>query len=295
MVSLVSLHADAASQERVLRLIVVKSRAEAQEIHQQVQRGASFSALAYKRSIGPTSMQGGYSGVVKLEDMQEELRPVVQRLQPGQVSDVIKVGTQYILIKAIAPRIPEYYDQAERAWREGQVAQAVTVLRSALALEEDSIQTHMLLGVAYGKTGEFRRAFTHLEKAQREIPDSPQLIMLRGTIYTDAAIQQRKNSYAQQALHIYREVLRRHETLAPAAHFGLGRVYFAALKQPEKAIPHLEQAVAVAPKYREAYGMLIEAYYDMKRYDQAWKHLRLAQSRGYRFPKLLAALQKVQK
>ena len=169
------------------------------------------------------------------------------------------------------------------------------MLKVALPLEKDSVQTHMLLGIAYGKAGEFRKAFTHLEKAQRDIPDSTQLTMLRGTIYTDAAIQKRKSSYAKRALQIYREVLRRHEKLTPVAHFGLGRVYLAALQQPEKAIPHLERAVAVAPQYREAYGLLIQAYYDTKRYSQAWKQLRVAQGMGYRFPKLLAALHKVKK
>lgn len=295
MVSLVHPSADAASQERVLRLIVVKSRAEAQEILQQLRQGASFSALAYKRSIGPERNQGGYSGVINLDDMQEELRSVLRRLKPGHVSEVINVGARYLVIKAISPRIPKYYAEAEQALKGKKAAPAVKALRAALQLEKDSIQTHMMLGVAHGKAGQFKQAFTHLEKAHQYIPESVKLTMLRGAIYTDAAIQQRKSSYAKRALKVYRKALQRHERLAPAIHFGMGKVYFAALKQPDKAIPHLERAVAVTPKFREAYGMLIEAYYDTKRYAQAWKHLRAAQGMGYRFPKLLAALHKVKK
>lgn len=295
MVSLVHPSADAASQERVFRLIVVKKRADAQEIHQQLKQGASFSAMAYKRSIGPERDQGGYSGVINLDDMQEELRPVLRRLKPGGISDVLNVGTRYLVIKAISPRIPKYYAEAAQALRGKKVPQAIKALRAALALEKDSIQTLMTLGIAYGKAGQYKQAFTHLEKAHQYIPESARLTMLRGALYADAAIQQRKSSYAKRALKVYREALQRHERLAPAVHFGMGKVYFMALKQPEKAIPHLERAVAATPKFRKAYGMLIEAHYDTKRYEQAWKYLRIAQGMGYRFPKLLAALHKVKK
>jgi pentatricopeptide repeat protein len=43
----------------------------------------------------------------------------------------------------------------------------------------------------------------------------------------------------------------------------------------------------------EVYGMLIQAYYDTQRYQQAWEYLRHAQSLGFEFPQLLTALQKV--
>ena len=43
----------AAQDARALRLIVVADRQTAQNILQQLQQGASFSALAHAKSIGP--------------------------------------------------------------------------------------------------------------------------------------------------------------------------------------------------------------------------------------------------
>jgi hypothetical protein len=44
----------------------------------------------------------------------------------------------------------------------------------------------------------------------------------------------------------------------------------------------------------EVHKLLIQAYYDTKRYEKAWQQLRLAQSQGFAFPDLTAALHKVQ-
>ena len=56
---------------------------------------------------------------------------------------------------------------------------------------------------------------------------------------------------------------------------------------------YLKKAVKTTPRVPTVYGMLIQAYYDTKRYQQAWEQLRFAQSLGYEFPKLLDALHKV--
>jgi tetratricopeptide (TPR) repeat protein len=72
----------------------------------------------------------------------------------------------------------------------------------------------------------------------------------------------------------------------------VGKVYAAALKQPDKAIEHLQKAAAATPNMPEVHQLLIQAYYDTKRYEEAWQQLRLAQSRGFAFPELTAALHK---
>ncbi len=38
--------------------------------------------------------------------------------------------------------------------------------------------------------------------------------------------------------------------------------------------------------------LLIQAYYDTRRYEQAWQSLRRAQDLGFDFPELVAVLQK---
>ncbi len=290
---LLGTYLEAAGQERALRMIIVRNRKEAQDIRQQLRRGASFSALAYQKSIGPERNQWGYSGVVKLDDVQQKLRPVLQRLQPGQISDVIEIGPRYILVKVISAQIPRYYEKAGRALLAGKTSEALQALQAALKLEKDNVESYIKLAFAYEQTQQYTEAIKSLEKAQRYVPDVAQIAIFRGTIYTNAAIQQKNTAYGQQAVKAYRQAMRLDKRLTPAIHFGLGRLYLLALKQPEKALKYLKKAVKTTPRVPTVYGMLIQAYYDTKRYQQAWEQLRFAQSLGYEFPKLLDALHKV--
>jgi tetratricopeptide (TPR) repeat protein len=108
-----------------------------------------------------------------------------------------------------------------------------------------------------------------------------------------AAIETKSQAYAQKALQTFTRVIEQDKVLAPAVHFGMGKVYLLALKQPEKALSHLEQAVKATPDVAEVYGLLIQAYYDTQRYQEAWQRLRMAQSLGFEFPKLRDALYKI--
>ena len=66
-----------------------------------------------------------------------------------------------------------------------------------------------------------------------------------------------------------------------------------ALRQPETAIGYLEKAAQATTNVAEAHRLLIQAYYDTRRYEQAWQSLRRAQDLGFDFPQLRTALQKV--
>ncbi len=285
--------AQAAEKTVGLRMIIVRDRSTARTIHQQLRQGASFSALARTKSIGPQRQQWGFSGVVRLDEVQDELRPVLRKLKPGQISDVLALGRRYAIVKRISSQMPQLYDTAAAALRDGKIAPAIKALRSALRLEQDNVQTHMMLSYAHGKAKAYKEAIRHLDKAQNYAPNLAQLVMLRAALYTEAAVAQPQRSYAQKALKAYQQALRLDEHLAPAISFGMGKVYLLALKQPKNAIGHLEKAAAGAPELPEIHQLLIQAYYDTKRYKQAWKHLRVAQGHGFDFPKLRDALYQV--
>jgi tetratricopeptide (TPR) repeat protein len=284
---------EATAEEKALRMIVVRDRKEANDIRQELRKGASFSALAHLKSIGPERRQWGYSGVVQIEDVQAELRPVLQQLQFGQISDVLVLDQRYAIVKVISPQLPQHLETANEAIRQGQTAQALQSLRAALRLEPDNVPTYIKLGVVYDQDGQYGAAVENLEKAQQLAPTDAQIAILLGSVATNAVMKNGEQTYAKKALASYRQALKLDERLAPAVHFGLGKVYLVALKQPEQSLPHLEKAVAASPSVPEVYGMLIQAYYDTQRYQQAWERLRQAQSLGFEFPQLLTALQKV--
>jgi tetratricopeptide (TPR) repeat protein len=229
---------------------------------------------------------------VRPEEVQRELRPVIQQLKYGQISDVLLLGQRFVIVKVISPEIERRFEAADRAMGENKTAQAVQELKAALSLEEDSVQTYLKLGLVYDRAAQYEEAIAHLEKAQQYAPQSVQIAVSRAAIYTDAAIKRKDRTYAQKALQVYEQVLQLDPHLAPGVYFGLGKVYLLALQQAETALTHLEKAVAQTPREPEVYRLLIQAYYDTKRYEKAWQYLRFAQSLGYEFPELRNALHK---
>ena len=284
-----------AAEAKALRIIVVYDKQEAEAIRKQLLQGASFSALAGTKSLGPARRFWGYSGMVKPEEVQPALRTVLRKLREGQISEVLKLGQRYVILKVISPQIEQHIQAADAASEQGHTEVALRELQAALRLEKDNIEVLLRLGVVYDEAQQYEEALKYLEQAQRYAPTATRITMLRGAVYTRAAIARKRARYARQAIQAYRQALARDQRLAPAVHFGLGKVYLLALRQPRKALPHLEKAAAITPRVPEVHRLLIQAYYDTKRYERAWQHLRLAQSLGYEFPDLLKALHKIKR
>ncbi|MBM3224825.1 MAG: tetratricopeptide repeat protein [Candidatus Tectomicrobia bacterium] len=281
-----------AQEERALRRIVVDDRQTAQDILQQLRQGASFSALARARSLGAEASQWGYSGTVRLSEMQPAMRAVVQKLKEGQTSDVLELGRQFVILKAISPRIARHFEAAEQAERAKKFPQALQEIQAALRLEEDNVQAHMKLGLIEQGTKKFGEAIRHFEKAQQYAPQEAQVALFVATAYTHAATESQNTAQAEKAMQAFQRVLQLDGRYAPSVHFGLGKVYLLALRQPDKAIDYLTKAAEATTSVAEPHRLLIKAYYDMQRYEQAWQTLRRAQDMGFDFPDLLAALQK---
>jgi tetratricopeptide (TPR) repeat protein len=284
-----------AQDARAIRRIVVEDRQTAEEILKQLQQGASFSALAGARSVGEEHNQWGYSGVVRLNEVQPVLRAALLQLQEGQISDILEMDRQFVIIKMISPKIPRHFEAAARAEREGKLPQAIQEIQAALRLEDDNVQAYVKLALLQQRAKKFDEAIRAFEKAQQYAPQEAQLLLLVAGAYTHAAAENHDAAKAEKALQMYQQVLQHDGRYAPAVHFGMGRVYLVALRQPETAIGHLEKAAEATTSVAEAHRLLIQAYYDTRRYEQAWQSLRRAQDLGFDFPDLLAALQKVKR
>jgi tetratricopeptide (TPR) repeat protein len=284
-----------AQDERAIRRIVVADRQTAEQILQQLRQGASFSALAGTRSIGVEYSQWGYVGVIRLHEVQPALRTALLKLKEGQISEILELGGQFVIIKVISPKIPRHFQAATRAEREGKLPQAIQEIQTALRLEEDNVQAYVKLALLQQSAKKFDDAIQSFEKAQQYAPQETQLMLLVAGVYTHAATESHNAAKAEKALQAYQRVLQRDERYAPSVHFGMGKVYLVALRQPENAVGHLEKAAESTTNVAEAHRLLIQAYYDTRRYEQAWQSLRRAQDLGFDFPDLLAALQKVKR
>jgi tetratricopeptide (TPR) repeat protein len=84
-----------------LRVIVVSSEQEAQQILDQLAKGADFGVLAKRKSIDPNADDYGYIGRVGVASLRPELREALRGLAPGQLTHVIKVPGGYAILKVL--------------------------------------------------------------------------------------------------------------------------------------------------------------------------------------------------
>jgi peptidyl-prolyl cis-trans isomerase SurA len=75
------------------------AQAKAQELLEQIKKGAKFEEVATKNSNGPTASQGGDLGYFQRGTLAKELEDVTFALKPGDVSDVIRTRQGYVILK----------------------------------------------------------------------------------------------------------------------------------------------------------------------------------------------------
>jgi tetratricopeptide (TPR) repeat protein len=245
--------------------------------------------------MGSEYSQWGYSGIVHLNEVQPALRTVLLNLKEGQVSDVLELDGQFVLIKMLSLQLDRHFETAARAEREGKLPQALQELQAALRLEEDNVQAYLKLGLLQQGAKKFDDAMRYFEKAQQYAPQEAQVVLLVAIAYMHAATESKNAAQAEKALQTYQRVLQLDERYTPSVQFGMGKVYLVVLRQPETAVGYLEKAAESTENVADVHRLLIQAYYDTRRYDQAWQSLRRAQALGFDFPDLLAALQKAKR
>ncbi len=82
-----------------LKIIVVSSEREAQEIRARLKKGEDFAALARAHSTDSTAEDGGSMGVVDPASLRRELRDAITGLAPGQVAGPVKISSGYALLE----------------------------------------------------------------------------------------------------------------------------------------------------------------------------------------------------
>ena len=82
-----------------LRLIAVRTEAEAADLLRQIQSGQSFESIAKAHSSDPSAKDGGYLGIFRLSDLKPDLQRIVMGLTPGQISPVTPIGGEFLILK----------------------------------------------------------------------------------------------------------------------------------------------------------------------------------------------------
>jgi len=82
-----------------IQQITVKTIDEAREVLNNLQNGADFSWVAKRRSTDSAGSKGGDAGWLTGAELPGPLREVVVTLKPGDISPVIKIDSQYRIVR----------------------------------------------------------------------------------------------------------------------------------------------------------------------------------------------------
>jgi peptidyl-prolyl cis-trans isomerase SurA len=96
---------------------VAEAEAKANQLLDQLKKGAKFEDLAKKSSDGPTAAQGGTLGTFKRGELAKDLEDKTFSLKAGETTGVIRTRQGFIILKVNAHRaagIPELKDISER-------------------------------------------------------------------------------------------------------------------------------------------------------------------------------------
>src|SRR5947209_14566524 len=72
-----------------IRMIVVSSQMQAEELLQRLQEGEDFAALAHQNSIDPSASDGGSLGHIDPGTLRTELREALRGAIPGEIKGPI--------------------------------------------------------------------------------------------------------------------------------------------------------------------------------------------------------------
>ncbi len=85
-----------------LRIIVVSTREEAEQVAVRLRSGEDFTAAARRLSIDPSASDGGLLGRIDVSTLRREVRDAVAGLAPGQLSPVVPVATGFAVLDVVA-------------------------------------------------------------------------------------------------------------------------------------------------------------------------------------------------
>src|SRR5437773_6743626 len=94
-----------------LRMILVKTEAEARDLRGRIQKGESFEELARKYSADTSANAGGYLGTFAVTDLRKELQDGISGLHPGDVSPVLLVNGDYVLLQLLKEEEARWQEQ----------------------------------------------------------------------------------------------------------------------------------------------------------------------------------------
>jgi tetratricopeptide (TPR) repeat protein len=85
------------------RIITVATEAKAAELRARIAAGEPFDVLARENSTDTSAAAGGFMGSFAASDLRKEFQTALSGLASGQISPVLKIGSEFFVLQLVAP------------------------------------------------------------------------------------------------------------------------------------------------------------------------------------------------
>jgi len=128
-----------------IQQITVKTIENAQDVVNSIKNGADFSWLAKNRSIDSVAQEGGNLGWVTMEEMPEPLKKVIETLNVGDLSPVLKINSFYRIVQLLGRKegeVEEFDKVKNKVYKAAFEEQIDTLLNNYISqLKKDAVIT----------------------------------------------------------------------------------------------------------------------------------------------------------
>jgi tetratricopeptide (TPR) repeat protein len=204
----------------------------------------------------------GYKNLALVYSKQERYGRAIAELKKAIVLGVADAGC-YSQLGDIYSKMEDY-------------DQAIIHYNKALNVQQDSIEAHYGLAICYNKLGMVDDEILQYKMILAIKPDLLSALVNLGNAYFG------QDNYSVAIEQYKKAVLL--EPNEPMVYYNLGAAY-SNNENYEQAVAAYLKAVEIDPAIGDAHYGLAFGYYQLKKYDLAWKHIKIAQDLGVKVTK----------
>jgi len=182
-----------------IRILVVRTEAEARDAIAAVRAGARFERLVRERSIGPERERGGYLGRIDPASLPPAARTALDKTKRGTLSPVFPTDEGFAVfqvltiqeeeeLEARARRAPEAQALLKRgteSGKAGDMEQAASLLQRATELDPDLADAHFNLAIVERRRGRLDAAIASMRRVIELYPEDFDAHMRLGSWLTE--------------------------------------------------------------------------------------------------------------
>jgi tetratricopeptide (TPR) repeat protein len=181
-------------QSAPIRILVVKTEAEARAAVADLNHGIPFERLVRQLSIGPERERGGYLGRVSPAGLSPAARAALEKTPPGRISPIFPAENGFAVIQVLTSREeqnleerirrePEAQELLQRGTalaRAGDLEAAEALLKQATELNPELVDAHYNLAIVYRRQQQPDSAIATMSRVVQLRPDDYEAHMRLG-------------------------------------------------------------------------------------------------------------------